>query len=399
MIKIKLKKNLAYLFTYFIFAIISDITAIIVSSKINMNIFIYLLSIGNFIGGLSLFLYQKNSMEKYGITKYFQIKTKKKMIIGDGTFKKLILIFLASYFDIYKYILNNSNYVAIPSPKYLGLSSMHLISSSLISAYSLGFEIKKHHKISLIFISLLLLLTIIFYLVFDNYHNLGKTISIYLIFLYYWIISSFNNCIQKYLVDTNYMNPFVILMIGGIFELIFALFLTIRNNPFIELKNKWKSYTSGEKILVIFLLVFRFIFEIIVNVYKIYCNVVYTPMLRSLIHFFLNPLFYIGYFFLGLEFNHNIIYFIINEIISLFISFFGCFFNELIILFCCGLEFETQDVIANRAIESENISNMNKNTLIAELDDNSSSGNNNVDKDSEVESSNNVSFENYKVEV
>ena len=399
MIKVKLKKNLAYLFTYFIFAIISDITAIIVSSKINMNIFIYLLSIGNFIGGLSLFLYQKNSMEKYGITKYFQIKTKKKMIIGDGTFKKLILIFLASYFDIYKYILNNSNYVAIPSPKYLGLSSMHLISSSLISAYALGFEIKKHHKISLIFISLLLLLTIIFYLLFENNHNLGKTISIYLIFLYYWIISSFNNCIQKYLVDTNYMNPFVILMIGGIFELIFALFLTIRNNPFIELKNKWKSYTSGEKILVIFLLVFRFIFEIIVNVYKIYCNVVYTPMLRSLIHFFLNPLFYIGYFFLEMEFNHNIIYFIINEIISLFISFFGCFFNELIILFCCGLEFETQEVIANRAIESENISNMNKNTLIAELDDNSSSGNNNVDKDSEVESSNNVSFENYKVEV
>jgi hypothetical protein len=195
------------------------------------------------------------------------------------------------------------------------------------------------------------------------------------------------------------MNPFVILMIGGIFELIFALFLTIRNNPFIELKNKWKLLSSGNQILVIFLLIFRFIFEIIVNVYKIYCNVVYTPMLRSLIHFFLNPLFYIGYFFLEMEFNHNIIYFIINEIISLFISFFGCFFNELIILFCCGLEFETQEVIANRAIESENISNMNKNTLIAELDDNSSSGNNNVDKDSEVESSNNVSFENYKVEV
>ena len=39
---------------------------------------------------------------------------------------------------------------------------------------------------------------------------------------------------------------------------------------------------------------------------------------------------------------------------------------------------------------------MNKHTLLADLDDNSS---NNVDKDSEIESSNNVSFENYKVEV
>ena len=30
-------------------------------------------------------------------------------------------------------------------------------------------------------------------------------------------------------------------------------------------------------------------------------------------------------------------------------SFFGCVFNEYIILYCCGLECETQDEIADRA--------------------------------------------------
>ena len=34
-------------------------------------------------------------------------------------------------------------------------------------------------------------------------------------------------------------------------------------------------------------------------------------------------------------------------------SFFGCLFNEYIILYFCGLELKTKNIVANRAIDSE----------------------------------------------
>ena len=48
-------------------------------------------------------------------------------------------------------------------------------------------------------------------------------------------------------------------------------------------------------------------------------------------------------------FHHNVTYFIIIEIICIVLSFFGCVFNEYIVLYCCGLEHDTQDEVANRA--------------------------------------------------
>ena len=58
---------------------------------------------------------------------------------------------------------------------------------------------------------------------------------------------------------------------------------------------------------------------------------------------------FVYYFFAESDFNNNYIYFIISEIICLIISFFGCIYNEYIILFCCGLEKETQEVVSLKA--------------------------------------------------
>ena len=166
---------------------------------------------------------------------------------------------------------------------------------------------------------------------------------------------SFSDCIEKYLVDYNYMNPFLILMIEGIFQLVMALLSTIKIAPFKpfeeikEPKNKALNNKPSPISLRISLCILYILLQVIVNIYRIYCNVIYSPMARSLIDYLLNPFIIIYSFFLIYDFYRIISYFVIIEIICIVMSFFGCVFNEYIILYCCGLEHETKDEIADRA--------------------------------------------------
>ena len=103
-------------------------------------------------------------------------------------------------------------------------------------------------------------------------------------------------------------------------------------------------------------------FQIVVNIYRIYCNVIYSPMARSLIDYFFNPFINIFFYFIEQEFFKNIYYFVVSEIICCVMSFFGCVFNEYIVLYCCNLELETHDEIADRAKigESEKLINQSE---------------------------------------
>ena len=245
----------------------------------------------------------------------------------------------------------------------LRLSSMQIISSALICAFSFGFEFKKHHKVSLIIISIVLLLSIgndMLFMVLYEYKNIRVPIFQYFISLYYYIGFSFNNCIEKYLVDVDYMNPFLILMLEGIFQLILALLTIIWFNPFniFEHKNMKNNLALFIPLFILFILL-----QIVVNIYRIYCNVIYSPMARSLIDFFLNPFINIFFFFIENEFFKNGVYFGVTEVLCCIMSFFGCVFNEYIVLYCCGLERETQDEIADRAQIRENEKQINEKEL------------------------------------
>ena len=90
---------------------------------------------------------------------------------------------------------------------------------------------------------------------------------------------SFSDCIEKYLVDYNYMNPFLILMLEGVFQLIMGALSIIKIDPF---KPFEKIKKLNNKTLFIFLFILYTLLQVIVNIYRIYCNVVYTPMARSL---------------------------------------------------------------------------------------------------------------------
>ena len=354
MIKIKLRKNLIYLLIYFIFAFVDyNILGILlpqISGFDPIYICIFFYPLENIIGGLVVFLYQKYSTRKKEKKQYFCIKLihNKNEVARDGKFKKILLVFFAAYFNFYRFIVNVFTSVDyINSSMDQKLTTIQIIVSTILCIYVFKFRIKKHHKFSLIIIGIFLFLSIstdIIYIILYKYRNIKAPIFQYFITLYYYLGYSFNNCIEKYLVDYNYMNPFIILMLEGIFEFIMASLCFIKINPFKPFEN-----IKCNLALFIFLFILYTLLQVIVNIYRIYCNVIYSPMARSLIDYLMNPFINIFTFFAFDDFSHNFAYFIIIEITSIVMSFFGCVFNEYIILYCCGLEQETQDEIADRA--------------------------------------------------
>ena len=79
MIKIRLRKNLLHLFVYYISAFIDyNFLANLIYSIFSFNplyICIFLYPLENIIGGLIIYLYQKNLIRKKKEIKYFGIKS------------------------------------------------------------------------------------------------------------------------------------------------------------------------------------------------------------------------------------------------------------------------------------------------------------------------------------
>ena len=166
---------------------------------------------------------------------------------------------------------------------------------------------------------------------------------------------SFTDCTEKYLVDRNFSNPFGILLIEGIFGFIMSIIYSINKNPFKDITIKYTQITTGYFVLLIFFLFLYLLFSAILNAYRIYCNVIYSPMARSMADYFASPLLNIYYFLVENDFNGNLFYFLISEIISLAMDFIGCVYNDYLILYCWGLEHDTKDAIFDRVASEEMI--------------------------------------------
>ena len=381
MIKLKLRRNLLYLFVYYItwtFKLFFE--RILDYSK---YIDLYLTVIGKIFGGLITYLYQYQSLKRDKQIKYFGINlihNKGKTKIKDSKTKIGILLFFESAFYVFRFItVYQFETLMNTSPSIESrLSSIQTISSSLICTYALGFEMKKHHKYSLIIISIFLVLTFFVDIIFKSKNiNFIKYLYFDLFILYYYTCETFNNCIEKYLVDINYINPFLILTLEWIFEFILtSIYIGVFNKKFLNGLKIFINANGTKKLLRILPLIGYILISTISNVYKIYCNVIYSPMARSLINYLLTPVFIIYTFFINLDFNRNVLYLVISIILSVVISFFGCVYNEYIILFCCELEKETKDSIAERAKSVENFPESiiceltNQNNRDSELDNN-----------------------------
>ena len=363
-IRITTRGNLFYVINLIIYYYIRKADLIIINNIFKFNdslIFTLLMLLGELFAGLSIYIYQiillKKSIKK---VKYFNIVLstfKPKMNRSDNIFKIILLIFFSAFFDFVEFIVATFYIpkfsVVSPTAEYR-FGGLIIILGALLCHFNLRIKILKHQFYCLLIIGVCLLIIIILEII---YRTKGFSISEFcyghILVLTYLFFVPFTDVIEKYLLDFNFINPFLTLMIEAIFGIIFISIYSVKENPFKALKKLYNEPKSGNFGLLIFLLFLYFAFSAGANVYKILTNTLYSPMTKTLAVYILNPFLYIYYFVKENDFmsegRRNWFYFIINVIIAIFISFFGCIFNEFFVLTCCGLDYETHFYIAERA--------------------------------------------------
>ena len=360
MIKIKLcNKKLAYLFTYFLSWLIYfalNVIIVLYSKAKTPYIYLYLITLGKIVGGLAIFIYVNQPFKQKKKTNYFGLEllhNKTDIRAIDKGYKIILLIIFESSFDIL-FLYYNIFYRLV----YIKYGCLSTISSSLIYIYAFRNKVGKHQKISLIIMSIFFIFTIIIEICF---YPKTSFLAFNFLLCFGIILVSFSDCTEKYLVEYNFINPFKLLMFEGIVEFILCVIISIQKNFINDFIN---AFQDENIFIIIFVYPLIALSSAFLNVYKIYCNIIYSPMAKSLTDYLLTPFFNLLFFFLIYGTN-DIGYMILSEIVSLVISFFGLVYNEFIIIYGCGLEYDTKEEISKRAGDTGRPSKI----IMAEMDD------------------------------
>ena len=397
-IHISIRRNLLYLVNLIIFYYLRKVDLIIINSKYNFNdslIFTLLMFFGEFFAGLAIQLYQtffineennsnifigdkinssisikssfskNNKKKKRRLGIEFNFK-KPKMKRADNILKIILLIFFSASFDFIEFAIATFYIprfsIVSPTAEYR-FGGIIIIIAALICRYAMKIKILKHQFYSLIIIGICLVIIITLEIIYRGKGvSFGDFAFAHLLVLAYLIFVPFTDVIEKYLLEFNYMSPFIILMIESIFGFIFISIYSAGEDPFQDIKRIYKENSAGEFVLLLFLLFLYFAFSGGVNVYKILVNGLYSPMAKTLAVYILNPFLYLYYFIKGNDFvsnnERNYFYFIVNMFIALIVSFFGCVFNEFLVLSFCGLDHETFYSVSKRAPDLEIINDL-----------------------------------------
>ena len=365
MIKLGFRRNLIYIIQYFIYYYTRRIIKILISFIFEFNdsmIFSLLMHSGEFFGGLFSYLYQKKFVTKNRKpVKLLGIKiiaNKNKMNRADTRIKIALLIFFAAFFDFTEYILINffiQRTAKISPTSDLRFNSITTIASSLIFTFALRLKIGKHQFYSLLITAICLILVLIVELIYntDILGSFSNLLFAYILTLLALSFISFNDIIDKYLYEFNFLNPLLILFLESIVGIIFVSIFSLKYSPFQEIKKKYNEFKTGTFALLLFFLFLYLVFSALLNIFKVLSNVYYSPMAKSVSSYVLNPALIIFSYFGQNDFlikgEQNALYFVINVVLSIIIVFFGCVYNEFFILKCWGLDYETHHVIAKRA--------------------------------------------------
>ena len=258
-------------------------------------IFCFFICSGQIFGGITTYIYQytflrkkgKSSNKQYGIK---LIKKEREMNKVDNLFKILFLIFLASSFDYVEFFITSDfipEIASLSSTADLRLGFIMTITTSLLCTFALRYKIGKHQFLSLIVLTCLSLIIIILEFIYKPKEiNLGKYFISYILLILHYVFRSFNNVIEKYLGEYNFLSPFVIIFGEGISTFILTSIYSIFRNPFKEVSDTYNKLETGKSIVFIILIILYFVSCAFVNVYKTYCNIFYSPMAIKLIVIF-----------------------------------------------------------------------------------------------------------------
>ena len=377
MIKFVSRPNIIYLIQLIIWNVLRKIEKTIISEVFEFNdssLFSLLMFTGEFLAGLIVSRYQKHSLAKKKAKSIPKsslelelIQNEKRIILREKLVKLYLLIFFVSLFDFVEFTLSASflsKFYNISGSLESRLSGILTISSALFFYYLLKMNIYRHQFISLLIIGLCLLLIIGTEFIFQEVNiflSYGKfAIALVIIFLIHFF-NSLLDSIEKYLFEYNYFNSFKALMFEGVFGIIITLLYCSIDNYFNDLIFYYKTKSLSNFIGLIFLL---FLYIILCggrNAFRVITNKMYSPIVKTLTDYLLNPIYIIIDFSRKKDFlkdgERNVLYFIINLILSFIITICGCVYNEFIVLFFCKLEYNTHYEIAQR-------SNLNLNNMI-----------------------------------
>ena len=209
----------------------------------NSLIFFFLMFLGEIIGGLATYYYQRTFLNKnkkdINNLAYKFAKRKNELKSADNWPKITILIYFASFFDLIEAIILSNvvpKIASLSTTSTLRLCCIITITSSIICSLTLRFKLGKHQIFSLIImgISLSLIAALEFIYKSEDIY-LGNFIIAYLLIFSHFIFISFTDVIEKYLYDYDFLNPLLILMNEGIFGFITTLLYSIYQNPFKEI--------------------------------------------------------------------------------------------------------------------------------------------------------------------
>jgi len=298
MIELARRGNMKYFIYLFFFHYVRTIESILISKILNFNnifVFTVLMYLGELFGGLAVIIYQncllnknkekqKNILLKIITDRQMEYRKEKR----DKLYIIIILIFFASFFDFTEfYIFYKLPEISVLSPSCdQRLCVIITITSALLCTYGLKFKMGKHHIFSLIGMSICSLIVFVLELIFKSQNTeFGYFIFSLILVIFSLSFVSFIDVIERYLIEFDFVNQYKILSSEGFIGITMSLILSNVQNkgrPTFVLIKTFKELDSGKSILMIFFLILYFILSAGINIYKIICNVVYTPMSKSL---------------------------------------------------------------------------------------------------------------------
>ena len=366
MIKFAVRNNLYYPLMLILFTFLRNIIDILLKAIFNLKSPYFtsiLIFFSEFLfGSMTIWYNNSSSQNNSKIIKSMGIKLiqrKTKIIRSDSNLIIYILIFFASYFDFIsltymRFYIPFRNKV---ENDFLikDVRSLQICISALLCYFTIKTNIARHQIVSLIIISFCSITLFSTEIIKKENEITEKLIN-----LGFTLISCTSRALfdttEKYLLDYNFIDPFLLLLLEGIicFGLMFSC-IFIDNNFKIEFE---ELMNISEKIyLLIGLFIIYAIFSGMKNIYRIITNKFYSPMTRALAESILDPVFTIYYFFFEIrdeKFTSKFwIYFVINFICSIIMALCSSIYNEFIILYYCGLEYETFFEIRKRSINIE----------------------------------------------
>ena len=383
-INIGIRHNLIYLLMLIIINLVKLTLLILIEEYLyyaDSHLTVFMMFLSEFICGLFLYkykynahLFKKDSNKKDSSFKGIKLINTEENIVNtkkpDSTLKIYFLFIAISFFDFYDTIFD-SFYMPplddnISKSLYNRLQGILAIITGLLTYLFLKFPMHRHHKCSLVTITICIIMIIIFeycIMIFTERENsknsiykLSKILLFTLLNNFFWSMVS---VIEKYLLEYDFVNYFQMLMYEGAFGLILSFIYLLFNkevtyDEFKDLYDKYdKEHNKFKFIILIIALLFYYFLLGALNGYRVIANKLYSPTSIALVYYIFCPYHILTSYFVKEDFQingeQNIFYLIFNLIISIIFVFCGCVYNELFVLFCCNLEHETHSQISLRA--------------------------------------------------